>query len=283
LERQREALYQSQKLAAMGTLLAGVAHELNNPLSIIMGQVDLIRRAPGAAAVVQRAEKIATAGERCARIVRNFLSLARQRPRERRRISLNSVIGEALELLAYPLRVDGVELALDLASDLPPILADADQLHQVIMNLVTNAQQAMRDTTTGRRITITTRLDVEGSLAVLSFCDTGPGIPREVQSRIFEPFFTTKPPGEGTGLGLSLCHEIIEGHGGALRLKSEPGHGATFVVEVPIGTGPETPAPAERGRPAVTLRKTILVVDDEPDLSDTLAEMLPKATPWRPR
>jgi C4-dicarboxylate-specific signal transduction histidine kinase len=158
---------------------------------------------------VAQAEKIAQAAERCARIVRNFLTLARQHPPERQQVCLNQVIREALELLDYPLHVDTMELRLVLADDLPLLWADPHQLHQVVVNLVTNAHQAMRGTAPPRRLTVTTSFDPSGARVALEVADTGPGIPTEIQARIFEPFFTTKPVGVGTGLGLSFCQGII--------------------------------------------------------------------------
>ena len=270
-----EQLLQTEKLAAMGQLLAGVAHELNNPLSVVIGQASLLRHAAGEGPAAVRAEKIAQAAERCGRIVKNFLALARQRPPERQQVRLNQVVEEAVELLAYQLRVDDVEVALDVAPDLPDLWADPHQLHQVIVNFLTNASQAMRVTPPPRSITITTRFDPAQARVHLRVADTGPGIPPEVQRRIFEPFFTTKPPGQGTGLGLSLCHGIIEGHGGSIQAESVPKGGAVFLVELPVAAPPPI---APEARVAESLRpirgKTVLVVDDEPEVASMLAEML---------
>jgi signal transduction histidine kinase len=233
-------LVQSEKVAAMGSLLASVAHELNNPLAVVVAQTALLRELNPAGPVVARAEQIAQAAERCTRIVRNFLALARQHPPERQGVWLNRVIREALELLAYPLGVDGVEVRLALADDLPLLWADPHQLHQVVVNLISNAHQAMRETAPPRRLTVTTRFDPSGARVSLEVADTGPGIPPEAQARIFEPFFTTKPLGVGTGLGLSLCQGIIEGHGGTIRLASTAGPGAVFRIELPVETAPVT-------------------------------------------
>jgi CheY-like chemotaxis protein len=194
---------------------------------------------------------------------------------ERQTVSLNRVVEEAVELLAYPLRVDGVETTLELAPDLPDIWADPHQLHQVVVNLVSNAHQAMRAIETGRRIILTTGLDAASGRVQLEVADTGPGIPEDVQRRIFEPFFTTKPVGQGTGLGLSLCQGIVERHGGSIRVASQPGHGAVFSIELPIDLpGTET---LETARPAALppLReKTVLIVDDDRDVAETLADLL---------
>ena len=270
-----EQLLQTEKLAAMGSLLAGVAHELNNPMSVVLGRAALLAEQLAGSPLQPRAEKIAQAAERCARIVKNFLALARQRSPERQAVQLNQIIQEAVELVAYPLRVDDVEVRLELAPNLPVLWADPHQLHQVLVNLVTNAHHAMREAPLPRRLTLATWADPAGGRVVLRMADTGPGIPAEIQPRIFEPFFTTKPPGQGTGLGLSLCQSTIEAHGGSIGVESSPGRGATFRVELPIGTPPAAGQEAALAvRPAPVPRKTILVVDDETEVSDVLAEML---------
>jgi PAS domain S-box-containing protein len=272
LARQRDALHQSEKLAAMGQLLAGVAHELNNPLSVVLGHVALLRRT-ASGALAERAAKIAGAAERCVRIVRNFLALARQQPSQRNRIDLNCIARDAVELMAYPLRVDGVTVDLRLADTAPVLWGDADRLHQVVINLIANAHQALRETSGPRRLTITTHAD--GTTVTLEVADTGPGIPLEIQSRIFEPFFTTKPPGQGTGLGLSMCRSIAESHGGTIHVHSVPRHGATFRVTLAVGTPPESGEPAAEGGDAPPARPLrVLVVDDEPEVAEVAAEML---------
>jgi signal transduction histidine kinase len=272
-----EQLLQTEKLATMGQLLAGVAHELNNPLAVVMGRTALLHENLQGGPLHSQVEKLARAAERCVRIVRNFLALARHRPPEREGVSLNQVVREAVELLAYPLRVDNVEVMLHLADEIPILWADRHQLHQVVVNLITNAHHAMQGTAPPRRLTVTSRYDPETRRVALEVADTGPGIPPSIQGRIFEPFFTTKPPGQGTGLGLSLCHGLIEGHGGAIRVESQPqGRGAVFVVELPV-QAPPTAGP-ERTTPEPTTapiqKKTILIVDDEPEVAGVLADML---------
>ncbi len=275
LERQRETRYQSDKLAALGQLLAGVAHELNNPLSVVTGRAAMLHRKLDGQPLAQDVEKIEQAAHRCARIVRNFLALARQHAPERREVDVNQVVRDAVELLAYHLRLDNIDVTLDLADPLPVMWADPHQLHQVVINLVTNANHAMRQTPSPRRLTLTTRYSPAPPRVRLEVADSGPGIPPEIQARIFEPFFTTKPTGEGTGLGLSLCQGIIEGHGGTIRVDSRPGHGAVFQIQLPAGSAPA--APADVGSPeaaAPAIARSILVVDDEPEVAAMLAEML---------
>jgi two-component system NtrC family sensor kinase len=259
----------------MGSLLAGVAHELNNPLAILSGHAQLLHQNAKEPTLQRRAEKIGQAADRCVRIVRNFLSLARQHAPERREVWLNQIIGEAVELLAYELRTGDVEVAVDVEPGLPRLWADPHQLHQVVVNLVANAYHALRRSPPPRRISITARHDTAHACVRLEVADTGPGIPAEIRAKIFEPFFTTKPTGEGTGLGLSLCRGIIEEHGGAVEVDSTPGGGARFMIELPVAAarGVSARVPEEEVVPPVS-RKEVLLVDDEPDIAAVLAEAI---------
>jgi two-component system NtrC family sensor kinase len=274
LHQTQAQLLQTEKIAAMGQLLAGVAHELNNPLLVIMGHSSLLVDDAEGEPVPARAAKITEAAERCARIVRNFLGLARQQPPEREPTSLNQVVRDVMEVLGYSLRVDGIEVVLSLSTALPPLSADPHGLHQVLVNLGTNAHHAMRGAPPPRRLTITTALDPAGPSAQLEVADTGPGIPPEIRARIFEPFFTTKPRGQGTGLGLSLCRGIIESHGGTLDVESEPGQGARFRVRLPLAPAPAVAQPLGKEAPAPLRGKAILVVDDEREVAGVVAELL---------
>jgi len=274
VKQRTERLLQSEKVATMGSLLAGVAHELNNPLAVMMGQAMLLQESAAGTPFAVRADKIHTAGARCARVVKNFLALARSHPPERGPVALSSVVAQAVELLAYELRTSSVDVELRLSDSVPVFQADAHQLHQVIVNLVANAHHAMRQTTGPRRITLASEFDAAAARVRLTIADTGPGIPPDIQARIFEPFFTTKPTGEGTGLGLSLCRGIVEEHGGTLTVESQPGHGATFVILLPATTAGVAGAAAAVERAAPVSPKSILVVDDEPDIAAVLAETL---------
>jgi signal transduction histidine kinase/ActR/RegA family two-component response regulator len=275
LEAQREALFQAEKVAAMGQLLAGVSHELNNPLSTIVGYTQLLLMRVGAGPMAEQLGKIASSAERCTRIVTNFLALARQYPPARQLTQLNQLVDDAVELLSYSLRVDSVDVVRRFAPDLPQLWADPHQLQQVIVNLLTNAHQALRSVPTRRRLAVTTRYERTSDRILLEIADSGPGVPADIRTRIFDPFFTTKAPGQGTGLGLSLCRGIVDAHEGVLRLAATAGGGATFVVELPAGAPAEV-ADAQRAGTAVAPEpgKVILVVDDEPDVADLLAEAL---------
>jgi PAS domain S-box-containing protein len=275
LARSREALHQSEKLAALGSLLAGVSHELNNPLAAIVGQAEMLKEDSGGTVFETRARKIGAAAERCARIVQTFLAMARQKDAQRSLIDLNEVVASSLEITEYALRTAGIAVRVTLGTLLPKVLGDRDQLHQVLVNLIVNAQQAMEGGETFDK-TLTLRTSVSQSGAVLlDVSDTGPGVPDKARGRIFEPFFTTKPQGVGTGIGLSFSHGIVEAHGGTITLETSR-RGAHFrvalppaaesgVVAVPIDA--DTVAGAAGGGMA-------LVVEDEADVADTLRELL---------
>ncbi|MFL6661145.1 MAG: PAS domain S-box protein [Rhizobacter sp.] len=284
IERQREALRQSEKLTAMGSLLAGVAHELNNPLAIVMGRANLLEEkcdeSPLGRAVRDDVRRIREAAERCSRIVRTFLNMARARPPQRASIALNDLVIAAVDMLRYGYRSHGIELGLHLADELPAIQADPDQVGQVVLNLLVNAQQALDGADDPRQVTVSTGVEARRSerepRVWLRVADTGPGVPDDMRERIFEPFFTTKQEGIGTGLGLPVSRSLAREHGGDLTLESPPGgRGATFRLSLPIGGGSparDEAAPASAAAPRAVAR--VLVVDDEPELAALMRDML---------
>ncbi len=274
MARQREVLHQSEKLSAMGELLAGVAHELNNPLSVVVGQALLLRETAADERIAARADKIGAAADRCARIVKSFLAMARQEPRERQPTDVNAIVEAGLDLTAYTLRSSDIEVSSRLARDLPAVMADPDQLGQVITNLLVNAQQALQEVEGARRIRVTTTFRKHKGLVVIKVKDNGPGIPEHLRGRIFEPLFTTKEVGVGTGIGLALCHRVVETHGGTIAVEGPPGDGAALVIRLPAvaNGGPEWVEDREEASRAPGHR--ILVVDDEASVTDLLADIL---------
>jgi PAS domain S-box-containing protein len=273
LVRQRESLYQREKLAALGSLLAGVAHELNNPLSVVVARAVLLEE-QGDPATRAAALKIRTAAERCARIVRTFLAMARQQQPERGPVAINEVISAALDITGYAVRTSSIDVALDLAPDVPLINADADQLHQVLLNLIINAQQSLQEQPPPRRLAVTSRYDAAARALRITVADNGPGIPVQLRARVFEPYFTTKPTGVGTGVGLAVSLGIVEAHGGTLTVACPAGGGAAFTIVLPVGAVDAADAGAAPVPEASAGRRTILVVDDEAEIRDALAEIL---------
>ncbi|MCG8691533.1 MAG: PAS domain S-box protein [Minwuiales bacterium] len=275
MNRQRDALYQTEKLSALGSLLAGVAHELNNPLSVVVGQALLLQETAEDPKIAKRAAKIGQAADRCSRIVRTFLAMARQQPTERAAVDLNDIIESTLEVTEYSLRTAGIETRLELMKQLPAVWADADQLNQVVTNLIVNAQQAIAGSAGGERLlTISTAGDLDRKSVLLTVQDTGPGIPAEIRSRIFEPFFTTKEVGAGTGIGLAVCHRIVEGLQGKISVRSQPGMGATFEISLPVAYAPESAEDQPSPRPREAQTGRILVIDDELEVSRMIADIL---------
>lgn len=281
--RQREALRQSEKLAAMGSLLAGVAHELNNPLAIVMGRASLLEEKCADAELRDDVLRIREAAERCGRIVRTFLNMARSKPAQRAPVDVNELVRAAADMLLYSFRTHGVDLELVLAPALPAINADGDQIGQVVLNLLVNAQQAFAGSQGPHVVRVSTGVEArrEGRepRVWLRVSDNGPGVAPELRASIFEPFFTTKGDGMGTGLGLSVSRAVVMEHGGDLTLESPgPRGGATFRMTVPISgqsLGDTEPAALPEADPPVLSR--VLVVDDEPELASLMRDMLEQA------
>ena len=235
--RIQEQIMQSEKLAAIGQLAAGVMHEINNPLATIGACVAAIEgrlsvRGPVGAQVAEYLEIIQREVDRCSRIVDGLLDFSRPKAADKRALSLNAIVDETLFLLKHHERFKDLPVSRELAPDLPQTLGSAEQLIQVLMALMLNALDAMEQ---GGQLSIRTRRDpAHADELVIEVQDTGVGIPRAEQSKIFEPFYTTKPPGRGTGLGLSICYGIVTDHRGRMEVDSQPGHGATFRVHLPV-------------------------------------------------
>jgi PAS domain S-box-containing protein len=289
LARLRETqaqLVQAGKMSALGQLVSGVAHELNNPLSVIIGYGQLLLNRNVPDAMRRPVELMVSQGDRMAKIVRNLLYFARQRPAERVAVDLHQVIEQTLALRLNQLTLSGIEVEKDFAETLPPVAGDAPQLQQVFLNLVLNAEQAIGEGRSGRIVFRTrvvddpARADTGGRCVRAEVIDNGPGIPPDVLPRVFEPFFTTKEVGAGTGLGLSVSYGIIEEHGGRLTAESEPGRtvfGLELPVGVPVAVVGSSPVAHD---PFAAEGRTALLVEDEPGVVD-LVTMLLRDTGWR--
>jgi PAS domain S-box-containing protein len=282
LARSRDALQQSEKLASLGALLAGVSHELNNPLAAIVGQAEMLQEDARGTQFEERARKIGAAAERSARIVQTFLGMARRREAATGLVDMNALIAAALEITEYGLRTAAISVRVNLGTGLPPVEGDRDQLHQVLVNLIVNAQQAMEKGEAFEKVlTLRTSVNQAGQI-LIDVADTGPGIPEKLSTRIFEPFFSTKRPtgGAGTGIGLSFSQGIVEAHRGTIQVEPSK-RGAHFRIALPPAPGAPAPVVTPSARfdldsvaELLGGRRKALVVEDEPDVADTLKELI---------
>jgi PAS domain S-box-containing protein len=229
-KRLESQLRQTEKLAALGELVAGVAHEINNPLAAISVNAQILKRFEDAG-VQKRSEAILRMVDRATKIGKSLLAFARETQHRQRCQPLNEVLRTAIELCEPSVRQAGVSFVIELCEPDPLVYVDESQVEQIVLNLVSNALHAMRESA-DRELTIRTYL--ERDWAVVSIGDRGPGIPPSHQERVFEPFFTTKPVGEGTGLGLSICHGLAEAHRGSLTFETRAGEGTTFHLRLPL-------------------------------------------------
>jgi two-component system NtrC family sensor kinase len=276
-----QQLIQTEKMAAVGQLVSGVAHELNNPLTSIVGLSEFLLEQPaGSEQDREHLNVIHEQAERAAQIVRNLLTFARKGPTDVASVDLNDVVRRAAALISYELRLREIEFEVHLAEDLPPVRGDRYQIQQVVLNLVTNAVQAVGNNPPDRPRIVRVHTATKDHRVILRVTDSGPGIPENLVPQIFTPFFTTKDPGHGTGLGLSITFGIVEGHGGSISVERGLDGGAAFVVNLaaararpgsqglaPLGERSDaSPAPHTAGpsAPPAARERVILLVDDDP-------------------
>jgi len=270
-------LLQTEKMAALGQLVSGIAHELNNPLTAIMGYAQLLLVQASGAGTHGETKHIYQEAERARRIVKNLLFFARENKPERSRADLNEIVERTLALRSYELRIENIVVKISLAADLPPTMADPHQLQQVLLNLIVNAEQALLESRGSGHVHIRTYQSAPQRVSV-EISDDGPGIASEISSRIFDPFFSTKPPGVGTGLGLSIVYGIVHQHGGEVTFENRAEGGTRFIVELPIvpvaTSEPEKHAGAEAYTAAGVNKGHILVVEDEPTVARLIVDVL---------
>jgi two-component system NtrC family sensor kinase len=271
LRRTQEQLLHSEKLAAVGQLISGVAHELNNPLTAILGYSQLLtsngQLGPQA---IEYSDKLYKQAQRTHRIVQNLLSFARQHKPERVPVQMNQALEETLALRDYDLRMSNIRVHLDLAPDLPQTFADPHQLQQVFLNLVNNAVDAILEQSREGDLWVRTGSDADRLF--IEFTDSGPGV--QDASRVFDPFYTTKPVGKGTGLGLSICYGIISEHGGTIRVRNMPTRGASFTIELPVQSWVPPAAFAKTETPSRSRTGDILLIDSDSSVLEAVGTIL---------
>ena len=275
LKATQAQLIQSEKLSAVGEFVAGVAHELNNPLTSVIGFAELLKEVDLHPKHQSYLQYIVKSTERCHKIVQGLLSFARQHPPERSLLNVNEMIGAVLEILAYELRTSNIEVRREFDANLPKILGDCHQFQQVVLNILNNARQALENCPLPHQIRIVT--ESTGTHVRVLIEDNGPGIPEDHLTKIFDPFFTTKPTGKGTGLGLSLCYGIIREHSGTISAQSLPGKGATFIIEIPVHNADGQDQDDQRSSTSRFLRgdgKRVLVIDDEEWILELVRQIL---------
>ncbi len=268
LKTTQAQLVQTEKLTGIGEFVAGVAHELNNPLTSVIGFTELLKSSDVNDQTRTSLRYISSSADRCQKIVKSLLSFARQHAPERKPVDVNKTIDSVLESLSYELRTNNITVTTDLEPVSPVVMGDTHQLQQVFLNLVNNARQAIESHRSHGKIHIASHID--GTVVRIHFADDGPGISPENLKKLFTPFFTTKAVGEGTGLGLSVAYGMIKEHGGNIVVDSVPGTSTTFTIELPLAIGEPTKpveapkAPSAQSPPANEGKgRKILIVDDE--------------------
>ena len=273
----QERLLQSEKMASVGQLVSGVAHELNNPLTGVIGFAQLLLASDLNDSARSQVETIYGEAERAAKIVQNLLSFARRRRPTKEMADVNALLQRVLELRSYDFTIRNISLDMTLDPRATPVWVDPDQIQQVFFNVIKNAEQAMIEANSGGKLTVMTRGLPTG--VRISVADDGPGIPPDIQRRIFDPFFTTKDADQGTGLGLTICYSIIDEHGGRIWPEAAASGGTVFHIELPAGVAEERPAGSGEAAmpgasPGAVMGRRVLVVDDEESIRALLQEIL---------
>ena len=276
LKDTQEQLIQSEKLASLGELVSSIAHEINNPLTPILGYSELLLRRPCLDEQNKKPLKVIHASaDRVAKIIDKLLSFSRKYKLTREYLDINNIVEKALEFRGYQLKLGNIEVVKDLDTRLPKTIADQNQLQQVFLNIIVNAEQAMGDTHGKGQLTVRTRNKREEGIIEISFADDGPGIPKAILGKIFDPFFTTKPIGEGTGLGLSVSYGIIKEHGGRIYALSEERKETNFIIELPILEEEPIPKKEEEVSEIPKIRgKRVLVIEDEEIITNMIKSIL---------
>ena len=271
--RMREITMQNEKLTALGELLAGVAHELNNPLSVVVGHAMMLQEEIDDPDICERLTKIGSSAERCAKIVKTFLAMARHKPSNAASVTINSIIETALDVVQNTGSDIDIDFRVSLDESDAHIRVDEDQMVQVLINLLTNARQAIANLDGDRIVIASTKVDRARNEVICEVADNGPGVPEGMRSRIFEPFFTTKPVGEGTGLGLALSYRMINAYGGHMSVGASKLGGALFTVRLPLATPQENKcdSPINEARLEGV---SALVIEDELEVGETIAAIL---------
>jgi len=265
-------LIQSEKLSALGQLIAGVAHELNNPLTAVLGYTQLLQMSPDIDEdVLADLGKIHRQARRAAKIVHDLLIFARQDKALEESVDVNAVLRRTIELRSYQLRTENVQVVTELSEGVLSTMVNPGQLQQVFLNLINNAQEAMAEDG-GGLLKVTSELC--GDTILVRFADNGPGLSPKAKQHLFEPFFTTKEVGKGTGLGLSICFGIISQYGGRIWLDDEQTPGATFVVELPLAQGETAIFPEVEEFVNAPEGKQVLLVEDEGEIAMMLERVL---------
>jgi signal transduction histidine kinase len=285
LKTTQAQLVQSEKLSGIGEFVAGVAHELNNPLTSVMGFSELLKKADGNPQHQRYLDMIHKSSLRCQKVVQSLLSFARRHQPERRLSSLNELLESAAEILQYQMRTSNIEVMTRLDNSLPKVMVDPHQVQQVFLNIINNARQAIEAHRPKGWVRLTTEKRENRARVIIE--DNGPGISEANLSKVFDPFFTTKEVGRGTGLGLSLCYGIINEHGGNITVRSKLGAGSTFAIELPLVSSVESVDPSPRISEAPAsfdsnfentacegVGKRVLVIDDEEAILQMMREML---------